>query len=357
MLNLDDLVSVTVSLSGLPAAREGFGAACLAGASGKLPSGTRTRVYSSAAALLDDGFTAGSPEYKAALAYFAQSPRPARLVVAAKTASETWAACFTACAADSAAWYLFCPCAALAKDEALALAAAAEASPRACVIDTQQTDVFAALGAAKYARTLALYTQTAQYAGAALCGCAMGANDGTAGSAYTLAYKPLAGVTPDALTEPELSAVRAANANAYVRRAGAYSVLERGVMTDGEPFDTRLGLDQLASNIRLAVADLLCNTKTKVLQTESGMTQLKAAVAAACQKAVRTGFLGDGVWTQPDLLTLRTGDPLPGFAVLSESLDEQSDADRAARKSPPIYVALKLAGAVESVAVKVVVDR
>ena len=26
---------------------------------------------------------------------------------------------------------------------------------------------------------------------AALCGCAMGANDGTAGSAYTLAYKPL----------------------------------------------------------------------------------------------------------------------------------------------------------------------
>ena len=84
MLNLDDLVSVTVSLSGLPAAREGFGAACLAGASGKLPSGTRTRVYSSAAALLDDGFTAGSPEYKAALAYFAQSPRPARLVVAAK---------------------------------------------------------------------------------------------------------------------------------------------------------------------------------------------------------------------------------------------------------------------------------
>ena len=48
MLNLDDLVSVTVSLSGLPAAREGFGAACLAGASGKLPSGTRTRVYSSA---------------------------------------------------------------------------------------------------------------------------------------------------------------------------------------------------------------------------------------------------------------------------------------------------------------------
>ena len=32
-------------------------------------------------------------------------------------------------------------------------------------------------------------------------------------------------------------------------------------------------------------------------------------------------------------------------------------ADRAARKAPPIYAALKLAGAVESVVVKVVVDR
>lgn len=357
MLNLDDLVSVTVSLSGLPAAREGFNAACLAGESDKLPSGVRLRFYASAAALLDDGFTDDCPEYKAALAYFAQSPRPARVAVAAKSSTETWSACFTACAAESAAWYLFCPCAAPQKADALALAASAEASDRALVIDTQDADIPAALGAATYARTLVLYTKAAQYAGAALCGYAMGANDGTAGSAFTLAYKPLAGIEPDVLTEAELSAVRAANGNVYVRRAGVYSVLERGVMTNGEPFDARLGLDQLAEEIRLSVADLLCNTKTKVPQTESGMTQIKAAVAAACQKAVRTGFLGDGVWTQADLLTLSKGDALPGFVVLSEPLDEQSDADRAARKSPPVYVALKLAGAVESVAVKVVVDR
>ena len=103
MLNLDDLIHVTVSLSGIPVGRDGFTAACIAGASGKLPAGTRARTYTSAAALLDDGFTADSPEYKAATLYFAQSPRPARVVVAAKSASESWAECATACAAASAA--------------------------------------------------------------------------------------------------------------------------------------------------------------------------------------------------------------------------------------------------------------
>lgn len=356
MLNLDDLIHVTVSLSGIPVGRDGFTAACIAGASGKLPADTRARTYTSAAALLDDGFTADSPEYKAAALYFAQSPRPARVVVAAKSASESWAECATACAAASAAWYLFYPCALLTKTEAPALAAAIEATNRACVLDMQDDDVLAALSAAKYARTLAFYT-TSAYAGAALCGFAMGANDGTANSAFTLAYKPLAGVTADSLTDAQLSAVRAKNGNAYVNRAGVYSTFERGVMTDGEPFDTRLGLDQLAESIRLAVANLLCATKTKVPQTETGMTQLKTAVAAECAKAVRTGFLGDGVWTQPDLLTLRRGDAIPGFVILSERLDDQTAADRAARKAPPIYAALKLAGAVESVVVKVVVDR
>ena len=55
MLNLDDLIHVTVSLSGIPVGRDGFTAACIAGASGKLPAGTRARTYTSAAALLDDG--------------------------------------------------------------------------------------------------------------------------------------------------------------------------------------------------------------------------------------------------------------------------------------------------------------
>ena len=44
-----------------------------------------------------------------------------------------------------------------------------------------------------------------------------------------------------------------------------------------------------------------------------------------------------------------------GVAIISTSKGLMTD--RAARKAPPIYAALKLAGAVESVVVKVVVDR
>lgn len=371
MLNLDDLVSVTISLSGLPAQRGGFQTACLLGASDVIPTSERVRLYASASAMLTDGFTATSPEYLAATKYFSQSPKPAKVLIgrAVPTAvgnetQETWAEAAAACVEASAGWYLLYPCAALSDSEITAVAAAMETGDRVLVYDTAASAVlagtagnlFLALKALGYERTLGLYSADA-YAGAALCGFAMGANDGTASSAYTLCYKPLAGVTADVLTAAQLAAVKAANGNAYVNRAGTYSTLEKGVMASGEPFDTRLNIDQLSANIRLAVTDLLCGTRTKIPQTESGMTQLKAAIAAECQKAVRAGFLGDGVWTEEPLLELARGDAIAGFRVMSEPVDGQTEAERASRQAPAVYVALKLSGAVETVVVKVVVDR
>lgn len=365
MLNLNDLVNVTVTLSGLPAAREGFSTACLCGASTVISPQERLRLYPSAAAMLEDGFTDECPEYQAALVYFAQSSKPSQVLIGRidLETGETWAQACTACLAASQDFYMFCPCAVLTAEEIVAVAAVMEAENRVFAFSTADEaclsggeNVFSVLKDAGYARTIGLYS-TVPHAAAALCGFAMGANDGTAGSAFTLCYKSLAAVAPDEVTAAQLSAVHGANGNAYVRRAGVYATLEKGVMADGEHFDTRLGVDQLVSNIRLAVTDLLCNTKTKVPQTETGMTQIKAAIAAECEKAVKTGFLGDGVWTEADVLNLKTGDAIPGYRVLSESVDIQTEAERASRAAPPIYVALKLSGAVESVVVKLIVDR
>ena len=41
----------------------------------------------------------------------------------------------------------------------------------------------------------------------------------------------------------------------------------------------------------------------------------------------------------------------------SEAIDDQSQADRDARKSPPIYICVKLAGSIEFVTIEVYVNR
>ena len=57
-------------------------------------------------------------------------------------------------------------------------------------------------------------------------------------------------------------------------------------------------------------------------------------------------------------MNLKTGDALStGYMVLADTLANQSQADRDARKSPPIYVAVKMAGAIEHVVIGIVVNR
>ena len=67
---------------------------------------------------------------------------------------------------------------------------------------------------------------------------------------------------------------------------------------------------------------------------------------------------GPAIWTEPDFAPLQTGDMLEeGFLILSEPVDLQSQADRDARIAPPIYVPIKLAGAIHTVLVRIDVNR
>ena len=69
-------------------------------------------------------------------------------------------------------------------------------------------------------------------------------------------------------------------------------------------------------------------------------------------------MLAPGIWTQAGFGTLLQGDNLPlGYYVWAPLVATQNSADRAARKSVPIQVAAKLAGAIHSVAVLVNINR
>lgn len=385
-LTLKQIVNVSVNLASRSAARKGFNVALIIGKSQVIPQKERVRVYTSADAMLTDGFLPTSAEYKAALLYFSATKAPTKLVVGAKyDTDEDMLATVRACREANSEWYVAIP---LGIDDAdiLKIAEWAEsAQPDTLFAYTTAKTVnlsshengqgldagddtkgiFLRLKEKNYRRSFGQYCaqEDTPDAVVATMGYAMGANRGTNGSAYTLAYKKLPGITPDDLTEAQVqwvvgdSETTGTNGNVYVRRAETYDVLQQGTMADGTHFDEILNLDMLKNEIVLSVMDLLTSVN-KVPGTEAGVASIVNRINRACDKFVNSGFIAPGVWNGGTVLTLEDGMTLPnGYIVLSEAVADQSQADRDMRKSPPIYVCIKTAGAIEFVTVEVNVNR
>lgn len=374
-LPLTPIVDVIVDLSYRAAARRGFntglviGSSADAGGNTFIPASERVRIYNAPVDMLEDGFTTASPEYRMALLYFAAKPiAPRQLAVGCWDAanSETALAAVQACRAANNEWYAFTVSGAMADQDILDIASYTESAVPSTVyapttasatnLDPADGGIIKQLKDLKYRRTLPMYSSIAD-ASSALIGYAMGNNTGLAGSSYTLAYKALPGVTVEPLSQSQLNVLKANNGNVYINRGSYYDVFEQGTMADGVYFDEVISLDVLSNDITLNVMDLLYSIPKAPL-TDPGVTQIIAAVNTACIKQVSTGFIAPGKWLGLPVLNLATGDYLPqGYLLQAESVNTLSQADRDARKSPPVYVAAKLAGAIEHVTVMVVANR
>jgi hypothetical protein len=205
-------------------------------------------------------------------------------------------------------------------------------------------------------RSLGQYSTTAD-AVVAIMGYAMGANKQTSNSAYTLAYKKEVGVSAENLTSSEVTAIKNINGNVYINRGSIYTLFEDGKMADGTFFDELLNLDMLTNSIQASVVNAL-TTESKIPQTNDGVDKLLNYITAPLEKSKTTGFISPGVWNTSGVLTVNTGDVLPrGYKILADSVANQSQEDREARKSPPIYILAKLAGAIQYVNIGVYVNR
>lgn len=314
------------------------------------------------------GWTGTEPEYKAAEVYFSQAPRPSSVIIGRQDATvpETPLEAVTACRASNTDWYAVYVCGAADADvEAVALYIQSVTPLATYFYDTQDAaiaagttpNVMSTLQADKYNRTIGLYTAAVEYAGAALMGVAMGLNTGLANSAYTLAYKSLIGITPDDLTTQQVTNISGWNGNTYTSYNGTYDLVAQGVMADGTPFDQVINLDTLTTDIQTSAVNVLTGSP-KIPQTDAGVTTLVNAVNSVCAQAATQGILGAGIWTAAPVLGLKTGTNLPlGYLVLADTLANQSQADRTARKSPPIYACVKMAGAIEHVVIGLVVNQ
>jgi hypothetical protein len=200
-------------------------------------------------------------------------------------------------------------------------------------------------------------TTTYVPAAVAIMGWAMGANDGTANSAYTLAFKQEVGITTENITTTQELMIKGNNGNIYVSRGSQYELFELGVMSNGSYFDELINLDKLQNDMQLTVMDLLVANR-KIAQTDSGVNMIVHALNTVCESNVTIGFIAPGIWNAAAVKSLATGDTLPkGYLVQADTIASQLQSDREARKSPNIYVAVKLAGAIQYVLISIDVNR
>ena len=118
----------------------------------------------------------------------------------------------------------------------------------------------------------------------------------------------------------------------------------------------------LKSKLEVGIFNALATTNTKVPQTEAGVSVIKTAIQNILIQGVRNGYIAPGKWNS---LSNRFGDLEDfdanvlqhGYYVYSIPVSQQSQADREARKSPLIQIAVKRAGSIHSVSGEVILER
>lgn len=171
-------------------------------------------------------------------------------------------------------------------------------------------------------------------------------------SSITLMYKQEPGITAENLNETQIGALEAKNCNVFAAYNNNTAIIEPGVCSSGQFIDTIIGLDNFAVDLQTAVYNLLYTSPTKIPQTDAGMHLIQTTIENICSQYVTNGLFAPGTWDQGGFGTLKQGDYLSkGFYVYVPPIAQQSQAARAARKSPTFQVAVKLAGAVHTVAI------
>ncbi|MGJ8524105.1 hypothetical protein R84981_002823 [Carnimonas sp. R-84981] len=374
-LPVSDVVNVDVIMSPRAATGRNFGALLVLGTSTVIPVSERIREYSSIENIGAD-FGTDAPEYKAAQVFFAQSPSPGLIYLGrwAKESDESGDTETLADAVNAVLDYTNWFGLALASDEDisdsdfLAVADQIEASSlsRVLAITTDDAklldsaadnDIASQAKEKALSRTFIQYSSTSKYAALSAFARAFTVEFTGQNTTITLKFKREPSVQPEQLTTSQARSVDSKNANVYVRYANDTAILQQGVMSNGDFFDERHGLDWLQDYVQTNLFNLLYGAD-KVPQTEAGITRLVANVEQSMDQAVNNGLVAPGVWTGSGIGQLANGDTLTkGYYVYAQPLADQAQSDRESRKAPLIQVAAKLAGAVHYADVQINVVR
>ncbi|MBX9874654.1 MAG: DUF3383 domain-containing protein [Beijerinckiaceae bacterium] len=226
-------------------------------------------------------------------------------------------------------------------------------------IDPTITDDLATkLKTGNYRRTFGQYSTTSPQAIASLFARMATVNFQASNTAITLKFKQEPGVVAETLTETQAQALIDKHVNVFVNYDNETAILQEGVVFDGSFLDEVQGLDWLENDVQTAVYNLLYTSLTKIPQTDAGTHLIITTIEDRLSQSVANGLVAPGKWNAGGFGQLKQGDTLTkGFYVYAPPVATQSQADREARKSVPIQIAAKLAGAIHDVDVLINVNR
>ncbi|KPH79323.1 DUF3383 domain-containing protein [Bosea vaviloviae] len=223
---------------------------------------------------------------------------------------------------------------------------------------TSTTDLAYLLDANNLGRTFAQYSQYEPQVIASFFGRAATVNFEGSNTTLTMKFKQEPGVRAETITSNQAAALKAKHCNVFVNYDNDTAIIQEGVMADGTFFDERHGIDWMENAVQTAVWNLLYTSSTKIPQTDAGTHLIVTTIEGILLQAVTNGLVAPGVWNAGGFGQLKQGDFLSkGFYVYAPPVASQSQADREARKSIVIQIAVKMAGAIHFVDVILNVNR
>jgi Protein of unknown function (DUF3383) len=219
-------------------------------------------------------------------------------------------------------------------------------------------DLASRMKAGGFEQSFCQYSSASPYAVASFFGRAFSVNFAGTDTTICLMFKQEPGITPEELTQTQANALQAKRCNVFVEYDNDTAILQYGTMSGPAFFDEIQGLDWLQNAVQTACYNLLYANTTKVPQTDSGVNQFVVAIAGIFDQGVANGLMAPGVWSAPGFGQLSQGQYLKtGYYIYAPPVSSQSESDRAARVSPPIQCAVKLAGAIQQVLININVNR
>lgn len=219
------------------------------------------------------------------------------------------------------------------------------------LIASNTTNISHLLSELEYSRTMTVYN-AGDYPCVSLF--ARGATVDFDGTNTTLTYKfkQLPGIVATDLSASQANAIDDFNCNYYTQfgtqlSGDAVSLLAEGKVASGRFIDEVVGIDWLQNSLQTDVFNYLYQSTTKIPQTNEGVAGIAQVMENDLAQAVTNGLAAPGEVTingQEIFLD-------KGYLVFTTLVEDQNQADREARKAPPISFIIKGAGAIHSVTI------
>lgn len=379
-LSLNNIVPVTLTLSAAAQAARDFSVGLVLTHATSVPGAGRVQTFTSAAEVLA-AFASDTVLNQFAGVYFGQddfTPKSLKVGVHA-TADASYTAAIAACQdADPTFYGVACVSDTSYADELL-VAEWCQANNCRFFGNTQEADAFApatpptnliylaktnSLGRVMISASIAA-ADAHNNLHAAVMGFYMTTDYDQPNSIKTALQASFTGIGPSTMTQSQFLQIcgnpdgsteaTAWHGNVYAT-FGASAMLMRGQSANGRFTDEGLALDWLVANVQTALVNRL--RQSRVPLTDKGSQYLIDAARPVLLKAVRNGLAAPGVWNFPGFGNVKAGDVLPeGFYMYAQPVASMTDADRAARKAPPISIAVVGAGAIQYCAPTIIFQR